>query len=177
MGNPNHPSFEALNKTLESLKEIRSALIPFIQLLKDDDELNSRTKKKRGDDSSKVNNEQMTPHKRAEAQAAVALAIGTLRYMGARIRGLDRGRKKDDPLRIELNKIRGMLVSLRKLESAEKDDGKKATPSKIKNKGVKVDATTAKPIQSSNSTKRKKAVETKNDDCKRISSPTKKQKR
>ena len=176
MGNPNHPSFEALNKTLESLKEIRSALIPFIQLLKDDDELNSPSKEKRGDDS-KVNNEKLTPHKRAEAQAAVALAIGTLRYMGARIRGLDRGRKKDDPLRIELNKIRGMLVSLRKIESAEKDDGKRATP-KIKNKGVKVDATTAKPIQSSNSTKRKKAVETKNDECnKRISSPTKRQKR
>ena len=175
MGNPNHPSFEALNKTLESLKEIRSALIPFIQLLKDDDELNSSKKKR--DDDSKVNNEKLTPHKRAEAQAAVALAIGTLRYMGARIRGLDRGRKKDDPLRIELNKIRGMLVSLRKLESAEKDDGKRATP-KIKNKGVKVDATTAKPIQSSNSTKRKKAVETKNDECnKRISSPTKRQKR
>ena len=174
MGNPNHPSFEALNKTLESLKDIRLALIPFIQLLKDDNELNSPSKKKRGDDS-KVNNEQLTPHQRAEAQAAVALAIGTLRYMGARIRGLDRGRKKDDPLRIELNKIRGMLVSLRKLESAEKDDGKKATPSKIK--GVKVEAT-AKPIQNSNSAKRKKVtVETKNDECKRISSPTKKQKR
>ena len=83
MGNPNHPSFEALNKTLESLKEIRSALIPFIQLLKDDDELNSRTKKKRGDDSSKVNNEQITPHKRAEAQAAVALAIGAAAPLAA----------------------------------------------------------------------------------------------
>jgi hypothetical protein len=49
------------------------------------------------------------------------VAIGTLRYMGARLRGLDQGRKKDDPLRMELDKIRAKLVELKKLEAAADD--------------------------------------------------------
>lgn len=49
------------------------------------------------------------------------MAIGTLRYMGARLRGLDQGRKKDDPLRMELDKIRAKLVELKKLEAAADD--------------------------------------------------------
>ena len=57
----------------------------------------------------------------------MALAMGTLRYMGARLRGSDVGRKKGDPLRIELDKIRGLMVSLRELEkksvSSTVDDG------------------------------------------------------
>lgn len=58
----------------------------------------------------------LLPHQRAEAEAAVALAMGTLRYMGARLRGSDVARKKGDPLRTELDKIRGLMVSLRELE-------------------------------------------------------------
>ena len=58
---------------------------------------------------------QLNSHRRAEAQAAVALAVCTLRYMGGRLRGLDVGRRKDDPLRMELDKIRGILVSLKKV--------------------------------------------------------------
>ena len=57
----------------------------------------------------------------------MALAMGTLRYMGARLRGSDVGRKKGDPLRIELDKIRGLMVSLRELDkksvSSYFDDG------------------------------------------------------
>ncbi len=46
------------------------------------------------------------------------MAIGTLRYMGARLRGLDEGRKKGDPLRVELDNIRSKLMELKKLEAA-----------------------------------------------------------
>ena len=37
--------------------------------------------------------------------------------MGARLRGLDQGRKKGDPLRMELDKIRAKLVELKEIES------------------------------------------------------------
>ena len=50
-------------------------------------------------------------------QLFFTVAIGTLRYMGARLRGLDQGRKKDDPLRMELDKIRSKLVELKKLQA------------------------------------------------------------
>ena len=52
----------------------------------------------------------------ATAMAAVALSLGTLRYMGARLRGHDVGRRKGDPLRAELDGMRSALVSLRELE-------------------------------------------------------------
>jgi hypothetical protein len=58
----------------------------------------------------------LDPHRRAEAEAAVALAVGTMRYMGARLRGSDAGRKRGDPLRAELDRMRAALVSLRQLE-------------------------------------------------------------
>jgi hypothetical protein len=41
--------------------------------------------------------------------------------MGARLRGLDQGRKKGDPLRMELDKIRAKLVELKKIEAAAKE--------------------------------------------------------
>mmetsp|Transcript_42614 Transcript_42614/g.72682 ORF Transcript_42614/g.72682 Transcript_42614/m.72682 type:complete len:200 (+) Transcript_42614:119-718(+) len=139
MGNPttkNNPSLDPLRKTLDSLKEIKSALFPFLRLLKDDDnceqspkrhsntsKTNEWSNKKRSRPNDDENDDELstkskiTPYQRAEAEAAVALAIGTLRYMGARLQGLDRGRKKGDPLRMELDKIRGMLVSLSKMEN------------------------------------------------------------
>jgi hypothetical protein len=53
------------------------------------------------------------------AQTAVALSLGTLRYMGARLRGLDQGRLPNDPLRQELNNIRQLLVRVKKKKEAE----------------------------------------------------------
>jgi len=143
MGNPSNsnPSLDPLHKTLESLKEIKLALLPFLRILKSDRSHNSKStsastpasknnessNKKRSrpdDDDDKISScPALTPHRRAEAEAAVALAIGTLRYMGARLRGLDQGRKKGDPLRMEMDKIRGMLVALRNLESDGVDGG------------------------------------------------------
>eukprot|EP00956_Cyclotella_meneghiniana_P003153 scaffold3852_cov71-Cyclotella_meneghiniana.AAC.9 len=105
--------------------------MPFITLLKEDkrqshsetsgskDGAIKKRSKPGSDESPKLD-----AHRRAEAQAAVSLAIGTLRYMGARLRGLDEGRKKDDPLRMELDKIRSKLVELKKLQAT--NDGKPA---------------------------------------------------
>ena len=134
--NKTNPSFDALHKTISALKEIRTSLIPFIQVLKDDDvgstnnksDSPSKKKKRSRDNNTNSNDKQLlTPHERAEAKAAVALAIGTLRYMGNRLKGKDEGRKKGDPLRMELDNIRSLLVQLRKLE---KKDNKSTTPSK-----------------------------------------------
>lgn len=162
MGNPkgSNPSLDPLQKTLNSLRDIRAALLPFLQLLKDDDasvsDRNFKAKsatqkpsnKKRsrpaaGKDVDDGENEKsstkphrLTPHRRAEAEAAVALAVGTLRYMGARLRGQDRGRRKGDPLRAELDRIRGMLVSLRKLESGDGAAGSGAKGESSKKCGV-----------------------------------------
>lgn len=149
MGSPgsNESSTDSLQKTLHSLKEIRSALLPFLRVLKDDSGKHQRIHSyashsstlasssrngKRGftfhsnrDYISTQSDSELNPHRRAEAQAAVALAVCTLRYMGGRLRGLDVGRKKDDPLRMELDKIRGVLVSLKKLESRDAGDASK----------------------------------------------------
>ena len=138
--NKTNPSFDALHKTVSALKEIRTSLIPFIQVLKDDNDdvgtgsaknksdSPSKKKKRSRDNNTNSNDKQLlTPHERAEAKAAVALAIGTLRYMGNRLKGKDEGRKKGDPLRMELDNIRSLLVQLRKLE---KKDNKSTTPSK-----------------------------------------------
>jgi DNA anti-recombination protein RmuC len=55
----------------------------------------------------------------AQAEAVVALSVGTLRYMGARLRGLDQGRKSDDPLRKELNEMRRVLQEVEKMKNDE----------------------------------------------------------
>src|SRR5210317_424019 len=99
------PKLQPLHKTLHALKEIKVSLMPFLKLLQDDHD----AKKTIADDDRKKKHtttqkkkQLLTPHRRAEAEAAVALSIGTLRYMGARLKGLDRGRKKGDELRKEL---------------------------------------------------------------------------
>lgn len=63
-----------------------------------------------------------------------AVAIGTLRYMGARLRGLDEGRKKGDPLRGELDNIRSKLVELKKLEAAASKEDEKSSDASAKKK-------------------------------------------
>ena len=123
------PKLQPLQKTLHALKEISSSLKPFLKLLRDE---NTDEKNKNKNESPST----LTPHKRAEAEAAVALSIGTLRYMGARLKGLDRGRKKEDPLRKELDQIRALLVSLRKIES-EVVEKKKTKNSKDRDPKIK----------------------------------------
>ena len=151
------PKLQPLHKTLHALKEIRSSLLPFLKLLQDDaDAQQSADDKKKNNNISSSKNEtstkqqQLTMHKRAEAEAAVALAIGTLRYMGSRLKGLDRGRKKGDPLRKELDQIRGLLVSLRKIES-EEEKKKKSDSSTPKEE----ESRTSKEVAGKSSAKRR----------------------
>mmetsp|Transcript_28654 Transcript_28654/g.57680 ORF Transcript_28654/g.57680 Transcript_28654/m.57680 type:complete len:186 (+) Transcript_28654:79-636(+) len=176
----NDPKLQPLNKTLHALKEIRSSLLPFLKLLRDDDDVKKTAdekKKKDGSISSSSSKnktplkQQLTPHKRAEAEAAVALAMGTLRYMGGRLKGLDKGRKKGDPLRKELDQIRGLLVSLRKIESEEEMKQKNDSSAKEEDsKTTKEAADTASP--DSNKSKRRS-----DNDVEDVASSSKKKKK
>ncbi|CAJ1966861.1 unnamed protein product [Cylindrotheca closterium] len=60
----------------------------------------------------------------AQAHATVALSIGMLKYMAARLQGKDRGRKADDPLRAELNNMKRILAEVKKktTEKVKKTD-------------------------------------------------------
>lgn len=78
----------ALQRTHESLNTIRDRLAPFLQL---------------------AASTEAEADERALAQAAIALSIATLRVVGHRLRGQDRGKAPDDPLRQELNRIRAAL--------------------------------------------------------------------
>ena len=172
------PKLQPLHKTLHALKEIRSSLLPFLKLLQDDaDAQKSADDKKKSNNISSSKNEtstkqqQLTPHKRAEAEAAVALAIGTLRYMGSRLKGLDRGRKKGDPLRKELDQIRGLLVSLRKIESEEEKKKKNDSSSTSKEE----ESRTTKEVAGKTSAKRRSDDDTE-DNVAATSKKNKKQK-
>lgn len=89
MTKPDH--LKALQSTKDALVKISKELKPFVQNLESED-----------------------ADKKAQAQAVVALSIGTLRYMGARLQGKDEGRSKDDPLRQELDQMRQTLVKVEK---------------------------------------------------------------
>jgi hypothetical protein len=94
-----------LKSTSEALIKIRKELKPFVKLLDSDD-----------------------GEQRAQAQAVVALSLGTMRYIGARIKGKDEGRKQDDPLRQELNQIRSVLVQIEKKRKRREENDSQLEP-------------------------------------------------
>jgi len=85
-------SLDNLEKTKQAVSNIRERLQPVLQRLKDD-EFGADTE---------------------EAQASLALSVGMMRYMGARLQGLDQGRKPDDLLRKELNNMKKVLADIKK---------------------------------------------------------------
>jgi hypothetical protein len=91
-------ALDALKLTKEALVGIRQRLKPVLQRLTDNE------------------CEETT----SEAQTTVALSIGMMQYMGARLRGLDKGRKPDDPLRKELNNMKRVLAEIKKKHSTQK---------------------------------------------------------
>mmetsp|Transcript_14258 Transcript_14258/g.21745 ORF Transcript_14258/g.21745 Transcript_14258/m.21745 type:complete len:142 (-) Transcript_14258:35-460(-) len=116
-----------IQKTQEAISMIKKELRPFVNQLDSDDAT-----------------------KKAQAQAVVALSIGTLRYMGARLQGKDEGRKKDDPLRQELDQMRKVIVQIekkRKAEEEQKRDSRSSDDNHPKQPGMskrkKVDTSTA----------------------------------
>ena len=99
-------ALEALQKTKEALAGIKSKLEPVLAKLQDDS---------------------LERGTRAQGHATVALSLGMMKYMGARLRGLDQGRKPDDPLRQELNNMRKVLAELKE-KYKEKEEAKATTP-------------------------------------------------
>jgi hypothetical protein len=86
-------SLQDLAKSKKAVSDIKEKLQPVLQRLKDD---------QFGEDFT------------GQAQASLALSIGMMRYMGARIQGLDQGRQMDDPLRKELNNMKRVLAEIKK---------------------------------------------------------------
>jgi hypothetical protein len=103
-------ALDALNKTKEALVTIKDRLQPVLQKLNED----------------AFEKESVT----AQAQATVALSIGMMKYMGVRLRGLDQGRKADDPLRKELNKMKLVLAEIKKKYAEKTKDGDKTLKKK-----------------------------------------------
>jgi hypothetical protein len=98
-------ALEAFEKTKEALAGIKTKLQPVLSRLQDETL----------DDGAK-----------AHANATIALSIGMMRYMGARLRGLDQGRNADDPLRKELNNMRRVLAEIKKKNTSKKGGAEQA---------------------------------------------------
>jgi hypothetical protein len=97
---------EALRKTQQCLVSIQRRLQPFLRRVVATEESETEAEE------------------RALVQAAVALSIATLRVMGHRLRGSDRGKAPDDPLRQELNRIRAALKAASDRCKAKKEERK-----------------------------------------------------
>ena len=122
-------SLDALAMTDKALKEIDLRLRPFLRMLSP---------------SSGIDD----PNRLAVARTAVALSLGTLRYMGNRLRGSAQGKDPNDPLRLDLNRMRQILVQVQKkqqqpsptagLKRKKPDDAsassEKDAPENVKNK-------------------------------------------
>eukprot|EP00934_Nitzschia_sp_Nitz4_P006334 Nitzschia sp. Nitz4//scaffold26_size159584//142269//142700//NITZ4_002517-RA/size159584-processed-gene-0.211-mRNA-1//1//CDS//3329545160//6324//frame0 len=99
---------ETLTNVKKAIRSIKKNLALVVQRLKDDEF---------GKDT-------------AQAQATVALSLGMLKYMSARLQGLDRGRKPDDPLRKELNHLRKTLAEIKAQKSTESNKSSISPPKK-----------------------------------------------
>jgi|AntRauTorckE5430_2_1112549.scaffolds.fasta_scaffold01558_3 hypothetical protein len=95
-----------LKRTNGSIQQIKQTLIPFLNLL---DKYHNSEKTSQTFDKQQI----------VEAESAVALAMGTLRYMAHRLKGEERGKDKNDPLRMELDKMRRTLVQVKRLQKPE----------------------------------------------------------
>ena len=113
-------SLIALEKSKEAVSVIKERLLPVLQRLSDD----------------------TFGEATGRAQASVALSVGMMRYMGARLRGLDQGRKADDPLRRDLNNIKRVLANTKKSKAAI---AKKKSNSETKKSTQSVDKPTDTP--------------------------------
>ena len=118
-------SMECLKKTRAALKDIQTQLLPFLRDLGVDASSATAEEDPTTTNTGGKARQQTSAQKMIQASMAVALAMGTLRYMGARLRGLDQGRKSDDPLRQELNTMRKRMVALQKKLDASKEHTKK----------------------------------------------------
>ena len=98
-------TLDNLKKAKEALQGIKQHLEPVVQRLKANAFERSTSK----------------------AQATVALSVGMMKYMGARLQGLDRGRHADDPLRKELNQMRKVLAEMKARYEVQEEKRKEAS--------------------------------------------------
>jgi hypothetical protein len=153
-------SINALQKANDSLKGIKETLIPYLQLLDryHRQQQNAISNENEGN-GSKIDRYQIT-----EAETAISLSIGTLRYMALRLKGMksSNGSTKNDPLRMELDKIRKTLVELKKLKKKIKP----TTKNKSKSPGSSVETSQGKKEAS----KKRKSDEGVEDQIKKVRS-------
>lgn len=153
-------SINALQKANDSLKGIKETLIPYLQLLDryHRQQQNAISNENEGN-GSKIDRYQIT-----EAETAISLSIGTLRYMALRLKGMksSNGSTKNDPLRMELDKIRKTLVELKKLKKKIKP----TTKNKSKSPGPSVETSQRKKEAS----KKRKSDEGVEDQIKKVRS-------
>jgi hypothetical protein len=119
-------ALDALQKTDLALQDIRTKLQPFLATLESHAESNNNSRSARDNQGPK-------PAKLALSQTAVALSLGTLRFMSARLRG----RKVDDPVRTELNHMRKLLVTLQQQQQGKQSKSKSKSKSKQAKQKVK----------------------------------------
>mmetsp|Transcript_27135 Transcript_27135/g.64895 ORF Transcript_27135/g.64895 Transcript_27135/m.64895 type:complete len:186 (-) Transcript_27135:3369-3926(-) len=104
-------STSSLQKTKDAIDDIQKKLQLVLDRLKKktvmDSDDNDNNESNNADDSS-------TEVEMSEIYATVALSVGMMRYMSARLRGLDQGRSKEDPLRKELDNIKRVLAEVKK---------------------------------------------------------------
>ncbi len=123
-------SLQPLQKTHESLQQIKTALTPFLKLLYEYHHQSSDSSQSKQFDKQEI----------AEAEAAVSLAMGTLRYMAQRLKGQGQSSKKKkqkDPLRLELDKMRRTLVECKSLRNSDNGTDKGGDGAKSKNQSGK----------------------------------------
>ena len=134
MTKPEH--IDALESTKIALALIRKELKPFVRQLDSDDAA-----------------------KKAQAQSVVALSIGTLRYMGARLRGKSQ-KGKEDPLRQELDQMRKVLVDLEKKRKANESgpDSMKKEAKSVGKAGEKKRTSPSKTVEGSATKRAKKSI-------------------
>jgi regulator of replication initiation timing len=134
MTNEHDESLRPLKRTRESLDQISACLSPFVSLL---DRYN-RSVGRRNDKSLEFDKRKI-----AEAKMAIALSMGTLRYMAAKLQG--NKVEKSDPLRIELDKLRKVLVEFNALHKNEEKNEKKDAREESTPKRNKRNRVTAEP--------------------------------
>jgi hypothetical protein len=110
-------NIEALEKTTKALKDIHAQLRPLLAVLREEDDGAAPRRRHR--------------RNRALAQAAIALSLGTLRFVGHRLSSTapSTGRHDTAQLRKELNQMRKLLVQLKEqADEKEKVPKEKVSP-------------------------------------------------
>lgn len=107
---------DALKKTKRALQQIHVHLQPFLERACETTP-QAQAKARRVGATVLPHQQQ---YQRGLAQAAVALSLGTLRVIGARLRGKEEGKAANDPLRLQLNQCRKVLVQLQQKKKEER---------------------------------------------------------